>query len=35
MVKDAETIEQVFPKLLDFIEGSVLVAHNAEFDIGF
>ena len=35
MVKDAETIEKVFPKLLEFIEGSVLVAHNAEFDIGF
>jgi DNA polymerase-3 subunit alpha (Gram-positive type) len=35
MVKDAETIEQVFPKLLDFIEGSVLVAHNADFDMGF
>lgn len=35
MVKDAETIEQVFPKVLDFIEGSVLVAHNAEFDINF
>ena len=35
MVKDAETIDQVFPKLLDFIEGSVLVAHNAEFDLGF
>lgn len=35
MVKDAETIDIVFPKLLDFINGSVLVAHNAEFDIGF
>ncbi|HBV88573.1 MAG TPA: DNA polymerase III subunit alpha [Desulfosporosinus sp.] len=35
MVKDAETIDQVFPKLLEFIEGSVLVAHNAEFDMGF
>lgn len=35
MVKDAETIKQVFPKMLDFIEGSVLVAHNAEFDINF
>ena len=35
MVKDAETIEKVFPKLLEFIEGSVLVAHNAKFDIGF
>ena len=35
MVKDAETIEKVFPKILKFIEGSVLVAHNAPFDIGF
>lgn len=35
MVKDAETIEQVFPKMLEFIEGSVLVAHNASFDVGF
>lgn len=35
MVKDAETIEQVFPKILEFIEGSVLVAHNAPFDMGF
>ena len=35
MVKDAETIEQVFPKMLDFIGDSVLVAHNADFDIGF
>ncbi len=35
MVKDAETIEQVFPQILAFIEGSVLVAHNAPFDMGF
>ncbi|SHJ22561.1 DNA polymerase-3 subunit alpha [Clostridium cavendishii DSM 21758] len=35
MVKDAEKIEQVFPKMLEFIEGSVLVAHNATFDVGF
>lgn len=35
MVKDAETIEKVFPKLLDFIGDSVLVAHNADFDIPF
>lgn len=35
MVKDAETIEKVFPKILAFIEGSVLVAHNAPFDMGF
>ena len=35
MVKNAETIDKVFPKMLEFIEGSVLVAHNADFDIGF
>jgi len=35
MVKDAETIDKVFPKMLEFIEGSVLVAHNASFDINF
>ena len=35
MVKDAETIEKVFPKILDFIKDSVLVAHNAPFDMGF
>lgn len=35
MVKDAETIDQVFPKLLAFIKDSVIVAHNASFDVGF
>ncbi|MBS5985524.1 DNA polymerase III subunit alpha [Clostridium sp.] len=35
MVRDAETIDKVFPKLLEFIKDSVLVAHNAEFDVGF
>ena len=35
MVADSETIDKVFPKILDFIEGSVLVAHNAPFDMGF
>ncbi len=35
MVKEAETIEKVFPKILEFIKDSVLVAHNAPFDIGF
>jgi DNA polymerase III subunit alpha, Gram-positive type len=35
MVKDAETIEKVFPKMLDFIKDSVLVAHNAAFDVNF
>lgn len=35
MVADAETIDKVFPKILDFIKDCVLVAHNAPFDIGF
>ena len=35
MVKDADTIDKIFPKMLDFIDGSVLVAHNADFDINF
>lgn len=35
MVKDAETIDKVLPKFLDFVGDSILVAHNANFDIGF
>ncbi len=35
MVKDAETIDKVFPKIIDFIKDTVLVAHNAGFDMGF
>ena len=35
MVKDAPKIDEVFPKILEFIGDSVLVAHNADFDIGF
>ena len=35
MVKDAPTIKEIFPKVLEFIGDSVLVAHNADFDIGF
>ncbi|MDE5830422.1 MAG: PHP domain-containing protein, partial [Clostridia bacterium] len=35
MVRDAETIEKVLPKFLEFVGDSVLVAHNANFDIGF
>ena len=35
MVKDAETIDKVFPKILEFIKDAVLVAHNAPFDMGF
>ena len=38
MVKEAETINQVFPKMLEFLgncKDTVIVAHNAQFDIGF
>ena len=35
MVKDAPKIDEIFPKILEFVGDSVLVAHNADFDIGF
>ena len=35
MVKDAPTIDKIMPKVLEFMKGSVLVAHNADFDIGY
>ncbi len=35
MVKDAGTIKEILPKFLEFMGDSVLVAHNADFDIGF
>ncbi|MGJ6981007.1 DEDD exonuclease domain-containing protein [Aestuariimicrobium soli] len=35
MVTSAPRIEQVLPSFLQFITGSVLVAHNAGFDVGF
>ena len=35
MVKDADTIDKVMPKFLEFIGDLKLVAHNAEFDVGF
>jgi len=34
-VKDKPSISQVLPDFLDFIKNSVLVAHNASFDVGF
>ena len=35
MVKDAPTIEEALPKILEFIGDSILVTHNASFDIAF
>ena len=35
MVKDAETIDKVLPKLIDFLGDGIIVAHNADFDTGF
>lgn len=35
MVKDAPTIEELMPKVLEFFGDSVLVAHNADFDTSF
>ncbi len=35
MVRNAETIDTVMPKFLDFIGNLKLVAHNADFDVGF
>ena len=35
MVKDAPTIEEILPKFLEFTKDTILVAHNAKFDISF
>ncbi|WP_319477558.1 3'-5' exonuclease [Marispirochaeta aestuarii] len=35
MVKDAPELEEVFPSLLVFLEGAILVGHNINFDLAF
>ena len=35
MVKDAPTIEEILPRFLEFTKDTILVAHNAKFDISF
>ncbi|MFW5972011.1 MAG: PolC-type DNA polymerase III [Bacillota bacterium] len=35
MVKDAPVLEEIIDEFLDFVDKSVLVAHNAVFDYGF
>ena len=35
MVENAPTIEQVLPEFLAFVGDDALVAHNADFDVGF
>lgn len=34
-VASAPTIDQVLPQFLDFAKGSILVAHNSDFDMNF
>ena len=35
MLKGQPDISKVIPQFIQFIEGSILVAHNAAFDVGF
>ncbi|EKN42914.1 DNA polymerase III PolC, partial [Clostridium botulinum CFSAN001627] len=35
MVDDKETIDKILPRFIDFIGDSVVVAHNASFDVSF
>lgn len=35
MVEDKETIDKILPRFIDFIGESVVVAHNADFDVSF
>lgn len=35
MVKNAPSVKEVLPKFIDFVADSILIAHNAEFDLAF
>ena len=35
MLKDAPKIEEVFPDFMKFIDGTIVVGHNVDFDAGF
>ncbi|MGL5245562.1 MAG: exonuclease domain-containing protein, partial [Sarcina sp.] len=35
MVREAKTIDQILPKFMEFIGDAIVVAHNANFDVGF
>ena len=35
MVMGVETIEEILPRFMEFCEGCVMIAHNAEFDMSF
>ena len=35
MIKDSPTIKEVLPKFMEFVGDLPLVAHNAQFDLGF
>lgn len=35
MLVDASSVEEVLPEFIQFSQGAVMVAHNADFDMGF
>ena len=35
MVRNEPTIDALLPRIIEFFDDCILVAHNANFDIGF